>query len=56
MQPQNKILVFQTAFLGDVVLTLPLVQVLHRELPQAQIDFLTTPRAAAMLRNHPAIH
>jgi heptosyltransferase II len=56
MQPPNRILVFQTAFLGDVVLTLPLVQVLHREFPQAQIDFLTTPKAAAMLRNHPAIH
>ena len=56
MQPLDRILVFQTAFLGDVVLTLPLVQVLHRELPHAQIDFLTTPKAAAILRNHPAIH
>ncbi len=56
MQPPSRILVFQTAFLGDVVLTLPLVQVLHRELPHTQIDFLTTPKAAAILRNHPAIH
>ena len=56
MQPPDRILVFQTAFLGDVVLTLPLVQVLHRELPHTQIDFLTTPKAAAILRNHPAIH
>ena len=56
MQPPTSILVFQTAFLGDVILTLPLVQVLHREFPEAQIDFLTTPKAAAILRNHPAIH
>jgi heptosyltransferase-2 len=56
MQPPDRILVFQTAFLGDVVLTLPLVQVLHRELPHTEIDFLTTPKAAAILRNHPAIH
>ncbi len=56
MQPPDRILIFQTAFLGDVVLTLPLVQVLHREFPNTQIDFLTTPKAAAILRNHPAIH
>jgi len=52
----HKILILQTAFLGDVVLTLPLVQVLHRRFPDAQIDFLTTPKGAEVLRNHPAIH
>ena len=56
MNPPNRILVFQTAFLGDVILTLPLVQVLHKNFPDVQIDFLTTPRAAEILRNHPAIH
>ena len=56
MHLPDRILVFQTAFLGDVILTLPLVQVLHREFPNAQIDFLTTPKAAAILQNHPAIH
>ncbi len=56
MNQPNRILVFQTAFLGDVILTLPLVQVLHRKFPHAHIDFLTTPRAAEILRNHPAIH
>jgi len=56
MQLPNKILVFQTAFLGDVVLTLPLVQVLHREFPHAQVDFVATPKASSVLRNHPAIH
>ncbi len=56
MNLPNRILIFQTAFLGDVILTLPLAQVLHRHLPDARIDFLTTPNAAAILRNHPAIH
>lgn len=50
------ILVVQTAFLGDVVLTLPLVQVMKRSFPQAHIDVLTTPRTSGILRNHPDIH
>ncbi|MGA9408275.1 MAG: lipopolysaccharide heptosyltransferase II [Bacteroidota bacterium] len=56
MKPPDRILVFQTAFLGDVILTLPLVQVLHQELPHTEVDFITTPKGAAILRNHPAIH
>jgi heptosyltransferase-2 len=52
----RRILVLQTAFLGDVVLTLPLVQVLHRHYPHADIDFLATPRGSEVLRNHPSIH
>jgi heptosyltransferase-2 len=55
MSPR-KILVLQTAFLGDVVLTLPLTQVLHRYYPHAEIDFLATPRGSEVLRNHPSIH
>jgi heptosyltransferase-2 len=51
----RSILVIQTAFLGDVVLTLPLVQITKRAFPSAQIDFLTIPRTASVLSNHPAI-
>ena len=51
----RRILIVQTAFLGDVVLTLPLVQVAQREFPEAKIDFLATPRTLGVLRNHPAI-
>jgi heptosyltransferase-2 len=51
----NRILVFQTAFLGDVILTLPMIQVLHARYPLAKIDVVTTPAAAAFLANHPAI-
>ncbi|HTR80357.1 MAG TPA: lipopolysaccharide heptosyltransferase II [Bacteroidota bacterium] len=55
MLPPEKILVVQTAFLGDVVLTLPLVQALHHRFPEAKIDFLTTPIGAEVLRNNPLI-
>lgn len=55
MNQPKKILVFQTAFLGDVVLTLPMIQRLQRAYPTAEIDVVTTPAAADLLRNHPAI-
>jgi heptosyltransferase II len=51
----KKILVFQTAFLGDVILSLPMIQLLHKQFPLAEIDVVTTPRAADLLFNHPAI-
>lgn len=51
----KRILVFQTAFLGDVILTLPMIQVLHARYPHAAIDVVTTPAAAEFLSNHPAI-
>lgn len=52
---QLKILIVQTAFIGDVVLALPLAQVLHKKLPEAQIDFVAIPRTSDLLTNHPAI-
>jgi len=55
VNPPKRILVFQTAFLGDVILTLPMVQVLHEHYPEAVIDVVTTPKAAEFLSNHPAI-
>ncbi len=55
MSIPKKILVFQTAFLGDVVLTLPMIQILNKEFPDAEIDVVVTPRAADLLYNHPAI-
>ncbi|MCZ6876107.1 MAG: glycosyltransferase family 9 protein, partial [bacterium] len=45
-----RILIVQTAFLGDVVLTLPLVQALQQYFPDAQIDLLTTPGHAPVLQ------
>ena len=48
-------LIVQTAFPGDVILTLPLIQVLKRSLPSAAIDIVVIPGAAKLLRNHPAL-
>ena len=45
-------LVIQTAFLGDVVLTTPLLQRLAQR--HGPVDVLVTPAAAALLENHPA--
>lgn len=52
----DKILVVQTAFLGDVILTLPLVQSLKSIYPTVQVDMLVVPSAVELLQNHPSIH
>lgn len=51
----KKIVLIQTAFLGDVILTLPLVQAAKKVFPESQIDFVSVPRAAPVLRGHPAV-
>ncbi len=56
MNAPGRILIFQTAFLGDVVLTLPLAQVLKRELPECRVSFVVIPVAASVLEGHPAVH
>ena len=47
------VLVIQTAFLGDVVLTTPLLSVLAGRV--GPVDVVTTPAAASLLENHPAV-
>ena len=46
-------LVIQTAFLGDVVLTTPLLSVLAAR--HGPVDVVTTPAAAGLLEGHPAV-
>ncbi len=43
----------QTAFLGDVVLTTPLLQALAER--HGRVDVVTTPAAAPLLETHPAV-
>ena len=52
----KKILILQTAFIGDAVLTLPLVQVLKKHFHDAEIDIVVVPRSAQVFRNHPSLH
>src|SRR5512134_1239448 len=47
-------LVVQTAFLGDVVLTTPLLAALAAR--HGPVDVVTTPSAAPLLATHPAVH
>lgn len=55
MRRIKRILVIQTAFIGDVILTLPLVQVLKDFVADAEIDIVVVPRSAEVCLNHPAI-
>ena len=50
-----KILVIQTAFIGDAILTLPLIQALKLNYPHASIDVTVVPRTAELFDHHPAI-
>lgn len=51
----HRILVAQSGFLGDVVLTTPLIAELRRRLAPASLSVLTTPQARPLLEHHPAV-
>ena len=52
----QKILVIQTAFIGDVVLATAMVEKLSRYYPDAQIDFLVRKGNESLLDNNPHLH
>jgi lipopolysaccharide heptosyltransferase II len=51
----NNILVLQTAFIGDAILTLPLIQVLKKNYPNASVNVVVVPRTVDIFSHHPAI-
>ena len=51
----KKILIIQTAFLGDVILATPLIESLSAHFPYAQIDFLLKKGNEALLEEHPKL-
>ena len=53
LPPRPRIVVVQTAFLGDVVLTTPLFAALRRCFPQAHLDAVVTPQAAPLVEENP---
>jgi heptosyltransferase-2 len=55
MNSPGKILVVQTAFPGDVILTIPAIEALHRSFPQARISVVAIPSASGVLLHHPAV-
>lgn len=52
----KKILIVQTAFLGDVILATPLVEKFHKFYPGAKIDFLLRKGNETLLHDHPFIN
>lgn len=52
----KKILIIQTASLGDVILSTPLIEKLHHFYPGAKIDFLLKYGYEGVLRGHPYLH
>lgn len=52
----QKILIIQTAFIGDVVLATVIAERVHASIPGAQIDFLVRKGNEGLLKNHPFIH
>ena len=50
-----KILLIQTAFIGDVVLATSLVETLKAEYPNAEIDFLLRKGNEGLLKGHPKL-
>jgi len=52
----KKVLVIQTAFIGDVVLATGVIEKLHAYFPDAQIDFLLRKGNEGLLTGHPFLH
>ena len=51
-----KILIWQTAFLGDLILTTPLIHSLKNIYPASKIDIITKPFGLAVLKNNPYLN
>jgi heptosyltransferase-2 len=51
----KRYLVIQTAFIGDAILTLPLVQALKNVEVETSVDVLVIPRTSGLFSNHPAV-
>lgn len=56
MSSRKKILIVQTAFIGDVVLATPLAEAALRMFPGSCIDFMAIPAAANLLEKSPFVH
>ena len=51
-----KILVIHTAFIGDIVLSTPLIQRLKNMYPESEIDYLTLPTNKSVISNNPNLN
>ena len=51
-----KILIIHTAFIGDIVLTTPLLRKIKDIYPKSEVFYVTTPAGAEILKNNPNIN
>ena len=56
IQENMKILVIHTAFIGDIVLSTPLIQRLKDMYSISEIDYLTLPANQSVISNNPNLH
>lgn len=52
----DKILVIQTAFIGDAILTLPMLQKLKEIYPETSLDVISNPLTAEIFRSSPSVN
>jgi ADP-heptose:LPS heptosyltransferase len=52
----NKILIIQSASIGDVILATPIIEKLHFHFPEAAIDFLLKKGNQSLFDSHPFLH
>jgi predicted lipopolysaccharide heptosyltransferase III len=51
----NKILIIRTAYVGDILMTLPILRPLKEKFPHARITFIASKDGAGLLRGNPYI-
>lgn len=51
----SKILIIQTAFIGDVLFTTPLIRAVKQRFPKSRLSVMVAPRGEFVLRNNPHI-
>lgn len=56
MKENKKILIIQTAFIGDVILTLPLIEAVYSKYHGSHISLMITPKAYDLVKANPYIN
>lgn len=52
----DRILIIQTAFIGDVILSTPIIEKLHQHFPDAKMDFIVRKGNEGLLKGHPHLN
>ncbi len=55
-RPYHNILLIQTGFVGDMVLTTPLIRALRVHAPESRITLVTAPRGAGIIEHNPHLN